>query len=146
MDTSRVGVTGGSYGGYMTIRCLTQAPETFKAGVSIAPVTDWDGYDTCYTERYMGTPENNPAGYHDSSVLPHAAALVGKLLIIHGLLDENVHFRHTARFTTELIAAGKPFDLLTLPEARHSSRRQEDRKYVAEKMAKFFEDAAQEVR
>ena len=59
---SRVGVTGGSYGGYMTLRCLTEAPEVFKAGVSVAPVTDWDGYDTCYTERYMGTPAEQRRG------------------------------------------------------------------------------------
>ena len=63
IDATRVGVNGRSYGGYMTIRCLEIAPETFHAGVAEAPVTDWDGYDTCYTERYMSTPEKNPAGY-----------------------------------------------------------------------------------
>ena len=89
----------------MTLRCLTEAPDVFKAGVSIAPVTDWDGYDTCYTERYMGTPVNNPEGYHDSSVLHAVDRLKGDLLIIHGMIDENVHFRHTARLVTALIAA-----------------------------------------
>src|SRR5262249_3278953 len=59
IDPARVGITGGSYGGYMTLRCLTEAPDVFKAGVAVAPVSDWDGYDTCYTERYMGTPANN---------------------------------------------------------------------------------------
>ena len=62
VDASRVGVTGGSYGGYMTLRCLTEAPDVFKAGVAVAPVTDWDGYDTGYTERYMGTPASNARG------------------------------------------------------------------------------------
>lgn len=141
VDTSRVGITGGSYGGYMTLRAMTEAPDLFKAGVAIAPVTDWDGYDTCYTERYMGTPANNPKGYKDSSVLTRASNLKGKLLIIHGMLDENVHFRHTARLATALIQASKPFDLLPLPDERHSSRREADRKFVAERAADFFEKA-----
>ena len=141
VDTSKVGVTGSSYGGYMTLRCLTEAPDVFKAGVSIAPVTDWDGYDTCYTERYMGTPINNPQGYHDSSVLHAVDRLKGDLLIIHGMIDENVHFRHTARLVTALIAANKPFQMLPLPEERHSSRKEEGRKYVAERLAGFFESS-----
>jgi len=139
VDTTKVGVTGSSYGGYMTLRCLTEAPGVFKAGVSVAPVTDWDGYDTCYTERYMGTPGNNAKGYHDSSVLHAVDRLKGDLLIIHGMVDENVHFRHTARLVSALIAAGKPFRMLPLPEERHSSRKEEGRKYVAEQVSGFFE-------
>jgi dipeptidyl-peptidase-4 len=146
VDISRVGVTGGSYGGYMTLRCLTEAPDVFRAGVAIAPVTDWDGYDTGYTERYMGTPADNPGGYKASSVLDHAGRLAGKLLVIHGMLDENVHFRHTARLATALITAGKPFDLLPLPDERHSARREADRRYVADRMATFFEAALQDKR
>ncbi len=138
VDIARVGVTGGSYGGYMTLRCLELAPEIFKAGVSHAPVTDWDGYDTCYTERYMGTPKDNPKGYAEASVLTHADRLSGSLLLIHGLLDENVHYRHTARLTNALIAANRPFEILPLPDSRHSPRREADRKYVAEQMARFF--------
>ncbi len=72
VDTTRVGVTGASYGGYMTLRCLTEAPDVFHAGVALAPVTSWDGYDTCYTERYMGTPKDNPEGYQAASVLARA--------------------------------------------------------------------------
>jgi dipeptidyl-peptidase-4 len=141
VDTARVGITGGSYGGYMTLRCLTEAPDTFHAGVAIAPVTDWDGYDTCYTERYMGTPANNADGYRDSSVLKGAEKLRGALLVIHGMLDENVHFRHTARLTTALLGAGKPFALLPLPDERHSSRREVDRKYVEERLAEFLTES-----
>ncbi|AGA30107.1 S9 family peptidase [Singulisphaera acidiphila] len=141
VDLERVGVTGSSYGGYMTLRALTEAPDLFRAGVSVAPVTDWDGYDTCYTERYMGTPANNAEGYRRSSVLSHVESLRGELLVIHGMLDENVHFRHTARLTTALISAAKPFALLPLPDERHSSRRDPDRKYVAERIAGFFEQA-----
>ena len=117
----------------MTLRCLTEAPDVFKAGVAVAPVTDWDGYDTGYTERYMGTPASNPEGYRRSSVLPHVNKLRGELLLIHGMLDENVHFRHTARLVTALVTASKPFALLPLPDERHSSRRTPDRKYVAER-------------
>jgi dipeptidyl-peptidase-4 len=86
----------------------------------------------------MGTPANNLEGYRDSSVLNGAERLRGSLLLIHGMLDENVHFRHTARLTTALLGAGKPFELLPLPDERHSSRREGDRRYVAEKLAAFF--------
>lgn len=139
VDTTRVGVTGGSYGGYLTLRGLALAPDVFKAGVAVAPVTDWDGYDTCYTERYMGTPKDNPKGYKAASVLTHAGALNGALLLIHGMLDENVHYRHTARLTNALIAAGKPFSILPMPDSRHGARREEDRKYLTERTADFFE-------
>ena len=138
VDVTRVGVTGGSYGGYMTLRCLTEAPEVFKAGVSVAPVTDWDGYDTCYTERYMGTPRSNPEGYREGSVLTSAEELRGDLLIVHGMIDENVHFRHAARLVSALIKAGKPFEFLPLPLSRHGSRREEDRRYLTERMNEFF--------
>ena len=139
VDASKVGVTGGSYGGYMTLRCLALAPEVFSAGVAVAPVTDWDGYDTCYTERYMGTPADNPEGYKRASVLANLDGLAGDLLIVHGLIDENVHYRHTARLVAALMAAGKPFSALPIPEERHSSRAVVSRKYVASALAAFFE-------
>lgn len=139
-DTSRVGITGGSYGGYMTIRALLLAPETFRAGVAIAPVTDWDGYDTGYTERYMGTPSNNEGGYAESTVLDKAEQLKGNLMLIHGLLDENVHYRHTARFMAALIRAGKRFESLPIPDERHSTRKRENRRAILDRTASFFEE------
>ncbi len=138
VDTTRVGVTGGSYGGYMTLRSILLAPDVFKAGVSIAPVTDWDGYDTCYTERYMGTPTNNASGYHEASVLPKAENLRGELLLIHGMLDENVHFRHSARLANALILSGKDFQFLPMPDSRHGARKVDERKYIAERTSAFF--------
>jgi dipeptidyl-peptidase 4 len=138
VDPSRVGITGGSYGGYMTLRALMLAPESFRAGVAIAPVTDWDGYDTGYTERYMETPAKNPEGYAASSVLSRVDGMRGRLLVIHGMLDENVHFRHSARLATALIAAGKPFELLPIPNERHSSRKVPERTYIAHRLAEFF--------
>ncbi|MBE0608222.1 MAG: prolyl oligopeptidase family serine peptidase, partial [Dehalococcoidia bacterium] len=122
VDGSRVGIYGWSYGGYMTCMAMMRAPDVFKVGVSGAPVTGWDGYDTGYTERYMGTPQSNPEGYHDSSVLTHVAKLQGKLLLVHGMVDENVHFRHTARLIVALTAADRDYDLLVFPEERHMPR------------------------
>jgi dipeptidyl-peptidase-4 len=141
IDPNRVGITGGSYGGYMTLRCMQRRPEIFRAGVSVAPVTFWEGYDTAYTERYMGTPAENPEGYRESSVLNAMDQFTGDLMLIHGMLDENVHFRHTARLVTAFLQAAKPFRLLPLPDERHSSRRPADRQYVAESMVRFFENS-----
>jgi dipeptidyl-peptidase-4 len=122
VDPSRVGVYGWSYGGYMTLMCLVTEPDVFKAGVAGAPVTHWDGYDTGYTERYMSTPAANPAGYREGSVMAHVEQLRGKLLIVHGMIDENVHFRHTGRLLVALTAAGKTYDTLFYPEERHMPR------------------------
>lgn len=122
VDPDRVGIYGWSYGGYMTLRCLLRAPNIFRVGVAGAPVTAWDGYDTHYTERYMGTLADNPAGYRESAVLTDAATLQGKLLLVHGLVDENVHFRHTARLLTVLNRAHCTYDLLLFPEERHMPR------------------------
>ena len=138
-DPERVGVYGWSYGGYMTLMCLTRAPETFKVGVAGAPVTNYDGYDTAYTERYMGLPQKNPAGYERSSVMAHVDKLEGKLLLIHGLIDENVHFRHTARLINALIKARKPYNLMILPDARHAPRKPADRIYLEAGIQDFFE-------
>jgi dipeptidyl-peptidase-4 len=137
-DPERVGIYGWSYGGYMAVRCLLRAPEVFKVAVAGAPVTHWDGYDTHYTERYMGTPESNPEGYAASSVMAHVGNLRGKLLLVHGLIDENVHFRHTARLINALIAARKPYDLLLFPDERHLPRRLEDRVYMEERIREYF--------
>jgi dipeptidyl-peptidase-4 len=137
-DTSRAGIYGWSYGGYMTLMALLRAPEVFKAGVAGAPVTAWDGYDTHYTERYMGRPDTNAAGYRESSALAHAEDLQGKLLLVHGLIDENVHFRHTARLITALIAAGKPFELLPFPTERHMPRSEGDRVYMEQRLLDHF--------
>jgi dipeptidyl-peptidase-4 len=137
-DPARVGVYGWSYGGYMSAMCLCRAPETFKLAVAGAPVTDWDGYDTFYTERYMGTPQNNPDGYKSGSVMQYVNQMTGKLLLVHGLIDENVHFRHTARLINALIHARKPYDLLLFPDERHSPRKLADRVYMEERIRDYF--------
>lgn len=138
VDASRVGIYGWSYGGYMTIMAMLRAPDVFRVGVAGAPVTDWDGYDTAYTERYMGTPADNPEGYRESSALTHAHRLAGSLLLVHGMTDENVHFRHTARFIVALTEAGKDYDLLLFPEERHMPRDARGLEYQERRVIDFL--------
>ena len=137
-DSTRVGIYGWSYGGYLAAMCLCRAPDVFHVAIAGAPVTSWDGYDTHYTERYMGLPTENNSGYHEAAVFQHIHNMRGKLMIIHGLIDENVHFRHTARLINRLIAAGKDYDLLIFPDERHSPRRLRDRVYMEKRMSDYF--------
>ncbi|HKQ97326.1 MAG TPA: DPP IV N-terminal domain-containing protein [Candidatus Polarisedimenticolia bacterium] len=141
VDGDRIGVYGWSYGGYMALLCVLRAPGIFKAAVAGAPVTDWDGYDTHYTERYMGTPADNPDGYRGASVLPIAGTLERPLLIVHGMADENVHFRHTARLLNALNGAARPYDLLTFPDERHLPRGQADRVLLERRLIEHFDRA-----
>ena len=115
MDLARVGVTGWSFGGYFTAMATIRRPDVFKAGVAGAPVVDFADYDTAYTERYLGTPQDDPAGYKASNVLSYADGLARPLLLMHGLTDDNVYFENTVKLTQSLIAAGKPYRLLLLP-------------------------------
>ncbi|KAK1930928.1 Dipeptidyl aminopeptidase 4 [Phytophthora citrophthora] len=137
----RVGIYGWSYGGYMAAISLMKAPETFKLAIAGAPVTSWDGYDTCYTERYMSTPQLNPGGYFEGSVMEAVGNMQSgqKLMLIHGLIDENVHFRHTARLISALINARKHYDLLLFPGERHSPRHLEDRIYMEQRIAEYVQ-------
>lgn len=137
-DPTRVGIYGWSYGGYLAAMCLCRAPDVFHVAVAGAPVTSWDGYDTHYTERYMGLPAENPNGYRESAVFDHVPNMRGKLLLVHGLIDENVHFRHTARLINRLIASGKDYDLLLFPDERHSPRRLRDRIYMEQRISDYF--------
>jgi dipeptidyl-peptidase-4 len=122
IDRRRVGMTGVSYGGFMTLMCLIQRPDLFRVGVAVAPVTDQRGYDTAYTERYLGHPAADPEAYRRSSPLPRAAELPESLLLIHGAIDENVHLRHSVRLVAALQAAGRQVELVILPDARHRAR------------------------
>jgi dipeptidyl-peptidase-4 len=137
-DPRHVGIIGWSYGGYMTLMCLAKASTTFRVGVAGAPVTEWEGYDSGYTERYMSTPAKNPKGYKESSALTHADKIAGKLLLIHGLLDENVHFRHTARLIDRLNARGFAFDTLILPGERHMLRDERNRRAQIQRSLDFL--------
>lgn len=138
-DSERVGIYGWSYGGYMSAMALARAPDVFKVGIAGAPVTNWDGYDTHYTERYMGTPQGNPEGYARSSVMSHVDKIQGSLLLVHGLIDENVHFRHTARLINALIGAQKHYELLLFPDERHSPRSLKDRVFMEQRIFSFIQ-------
>ncbi len=118
VDGSRIGIWGWSYGGFMTSYALTHS-QSFKVGISGGTVADWRDYDSIYTERYMQTPQNNPEGYLRSSPVHAAKNLSGKLLLIHGAIDDNVHMQNTVQFVYELQKAGKQFQLMVYPKSRH---------------------------
>jgi dipeptidyl-peptidase-4 len=118
VDGSRIGISGWSYGGFMTSYALTHS-KSFKIGIAGGTVSDWRDYDTIYTERYMGTPQNNPEGYKKSSPVHAARDLHGKLLLVHGAMDDNVHMQNTIQFVYELQKAGKQFELMVYPKSRH---------------------------
>ncbi|MEP7243274.1 MAG: S9 family peptidase [Gammaproteobacteria bacterium] len=123
VDPKRIGVFGWSYGGYMALMCMMQAPDVFAAGISGAPVTDWRLYDTHYTERYMSTPQDNVAGYAASDALTYADKLRGPLLIMHGMADDNVLFTHSTALFKRLQDLNKPFDIMTYPGSKHGMLR-----------------------
>lgn len=118
IDASRVGISGHSYGGFMAAYALTHS-KTFSAGIASGPVTDWKLYDTIYTERYMLTPKENPDGYAKSSCVAAAKNLSGKLLIVHGMMDDNVHMQNSVQFADALQRAGKDFEMMFYPQSRH---------------------------
>ena len=119
LDPDRVGITGHSYGGYMSALALLRYPELFDTAVAGAPVTDWRNYDTIYTERYMRTPEENPDGYKEGSCTNHARNLVGNLLLVHGMVDDNVHPSNSWQLAARLQQRDIPFDMLFFPDSGH---------------------------
>jgi dipeptidyl aminopeptidase/acylaminoacyl peptidase len=118
VDATRIGMSGHSYGGFMTSFAMTHS-DLFAAGIAGAPVTDWRDYDSIYTERFMGLPQDNPDGYDASSVVKAARRLHGKLLILHGAIDDNVSLRNTMRLVEALQLANKDFELMIYPSSRH---------------------------
>ncbi len=118
VDAQRIGIWGWSYGGFMSSYALTHS-QSFSAGIAGAPVTDWRLYDSIYTERYMRTPQNNPDGYRSASVIEAAGNLHGKLLLIHGTMDDNVHLQNSVKLAHALQKAGKQFDMMIYPTSRH---------------------------
>ncbi len=138
VDAARIGVWGWSYGGYLSLMLLCKAADLFRAGVAGAPVTDWALYDTHYTERYLGRPQDNAAGYAASSVLPYAPALCGRLLLIHGMADDNVLFLHSIKLMRKLQDLGTAFDLMLYPGAKHGLTRQHDGRHAYATILRFF--------
>jgi dipeptidyl-peptidase-4 len=118
-DPERIGIRGHSYGGFMTVNALLNAPDVFHAGFAGAPVTSWINYDTIYTERYMGLPQEDEQGYRETALPRHSANLKGKLMVIHNFEDDNVLFQNTLQLTTALEAAGKQFEMMLYSQKTH---------------------------
>ncbi|HZN09310.1 MAG TPA: S9 family peptidase [Pyrinomonadaceae bacterium] len=137
VDGSRIGIWGWSYGGFMTSYALTHS-QSFKIGIAGGSVTDWRDYDSIYTERYMQTPQNNPEGYKKSSPAAAAKNLHGKLLLIHGAIDDNVHMQNTIQFVYELQKAGKQFELMLYPKQRHGVTDPLQLKHMRQMMTDFI--------
>lgn len=119
VDSSRIGIQGWSYGGYMSSLAITKGADYFKMAIAVAPVTNWRYYDNIYTERYMRTPQENASGYDDNSPINHVEKLKGKYLLIHGTGDDNVHVQNTYEMTSALVKANKQFDLFIYPDKNH---------------------------
>lgn len=119
VDNNKVGITGGSFGGYVTCMALTYGADVFTHGISNYPVTDWQLYDSHYTERFMRTPKENPEGYKSTSVLTYVDKYKGGLRLVHGSTDDNVHMQNTIQLVDALQDAGKSFELMIYPNQRH---------------------------
>jgi dipeptidyl-peptidase-4 len=145
VDPSRVGIFGWSYGGFLSALALSRRPEVFTCAVAGAPVARWEWYDAHYTERYMGTPESNPDGYRKSSALSGCADVAGRVLVVHGVIDENVHFRHSTSYLAALEDVGKRsgdgYVFMPFSDERHVPRGAPDRMYMEQSMQTFLEDA-----
>ena len=139
IDKNRIGIWGWSYGGYMTIMSMSEGRPVFKAGVSVAPVTDWKYYDTIYGERFMRTPNENVDGYKASSTFQRADKLSGNLLIIHGMADDNVHFQNCTEYAERLVQLGKQFDMMVYTNRNHSIFGGNTRMHLYTKISNYFD-------
>ncbi|MBI9066495.1 MAG: S9 family peptidase [Salinivirgaceae bacterium] len=140
IDAGRIGIWGWSYGGFMTLNCMTQGADFFKAGIAVAPVTNWRYYDNIYTERFMRTPQENAAGYDDNSPINHVDKLKGKLLIVHGTADDNVHMQNSLEISEAFVQADKQFEMFYYTNRNHSIYGGNTRYHLFIKMLNFVKD------
>lgn len=138
IDAANISIWGWSYGGYNVLMSLSRGNGVFKSGIAVAPVTDWRFYDSVYTERYMRTPQQNTSGYQNSSPTTLASSLSGRLLLIHGTADDNVHFQNTIEYTSALIKSNKQFELFVFPDQNHSIPGSHNRNYLYTKVIDFL--------
>jgi dipeptidyl-peptidase-4 len=138
IDENNMAIWGWSFGGYNTLMSLSTGNGTFKVGIAVAPPTDWKYYDTVYTERFMRTPQENPEGYAITSPLKLADKLQGKLLLIHGTADDNVHFQQTMDYAEALVQAGKQFDMQIYKDRNHSIYGGNTRNHLYTRMSNFL--------
>ena len=140
VDASRIGMWGWSYGGYMTAMTLSRGGNVFKAGISVAPVSDWRLYDTIYTERFMWTPQGNAEGYAQSAVLSHVQGMTARLLLVYGTGDDNVHPQNSVQLANALEKAEKPFYMLLYPNRTHSISGGNTQVHLYESFTRFIKD------
>ena len=138
IDKSRIGIFGWSFGGYMTSLAMTKGADVFKAGIAVAPVTNWRYYDSIYTERFLQTPQENPDGYDQNSPTTFANLLKGKFLLIHGTADDNVHFQNSMEFSEALIQNKKQFEFMAYPDKNHGIYGGQTRPQLYQKMTDFI--------
>ena len=138
IDASRMAIMGWSYGGYQTLMTMSRKGHPFKAGVAIAPVTDWRLYDSAYTERYMRRPQVNDRGYKNASLMNHAEDLEGSVLIIHGTGDDNVHVQHTMQYIDALVRADKQFEMQLYPDDNHFLKKGNNYTHMHERVLRFL--------
>lgn len=138
IDSTRIGIYGWSFGGFMALNCILKGNDVFKMAIAVAPVTNWRYYDTIYTELYNGLPGDNPSGYDDNSPINFADRLKGKLLLAHGTGDDNVHIQNSFQMIEALSAAGKPFDMAIYPDQNHGMGH--DRDHLIDKCVKYVID------
>lgn len=139
VDSRNIGIWGWSHGGFMTSLCLEKGGDLFKAGVAVAPVTNWRFYDSVYTERYMRTPQENGDGYDDNSPISHPEGIKGHLLLIHSTADDNVHLQNTYEFAEALVQAGIEFDMHVYTNRNHSIYGGNTRMHLYNKIFNYFE-------
>ncbi|MHC4818694.1 MAG: S9 family peptidase, partial [Planctomycetota bacterium] len=138
VDRARIGIWGWSYGGTLTLMCLLHAPDAFRAGIAVAPVTDWRDYDTAYTERYLGLPADNREGYDLSSPVTEAATLMHPLLLAHGFMDDNVHFRGAVAFLDRAQKAGRLIEMDFYPRGAHGIGGDAEQRLLFRRMERFW--------
>ena len=140
VDGGRIGIWGWSYGGYMTLMSLCQGAGVFKMGIAVAAPTDWRYYDTVYTERYMRTPQENEEGYDKSSVFSRIGKLKGKLLLVHGSADDNVHLRNMMELSEAMVQAGLDFDMMVYTNRNHGIAGGNTRNHLYDKLTRYVKE------
>jgi dipeptidyl-peptidase-4 len=140
IDKNRIGMQGWSYGGYMTSLCMTKGADYYKAGIAVAPVTNWKYYDSIYTERFLRTPQENSGGYENNSPINFVDMMKGKFLLVHGSADDNVHYQNTMDMITALVKANKQFDLFIYPNKNHGIYGGNTRLHLFTMMTEFLEE------
>jgi dipeptidyl-peptidase-4 len=139
IDTTRIGIWGWSFGGYLSTLCLEKGNQQFKLAIAVAPVTNWRYYDSIYTERYNGLPQDNATGYDDNSPINHTKKIKGKYLLIHGTADDNVHFQNSVELIKKLVENNKDFQTMYYPNSNHGIYTGRNTRYhLFSKMTKFI--------